>query len=253
MNKKILALLAAISTVTLLGASCGKNSTLFGRNNNPADPAISVVNQNLSDSNEVVIAKASIPENGWITIHTKKDGQASDVIGYTAFETGTDTNIKVTVDRSQVTPSLIAMLHYDRGSKGTYEFPGTDGPVIKDQKVIMQEFTLLNQGEIEKQNAETTPAATTGARKEFVITAKQWSFSPAIIKVKKGDTVVLKATSVDVTHGLNLREFGVNETLEPNKTKTIEFVADKTGTFTFSCSVACGAGHKAMTGTLVVE
>jgi cytochrome c oxidase subunit 2 len=34
---------------------------------------------------------------------------------------------------------------------------------------------------------------------------------------------------------------------------TVEFVADKAGTFTFSCSVYCGKGHRGMKGELVVS
>jgi cytochrome c oxidase subunit 2 len=249
MSKKILALTAVLSTLTLLGAGC---SNLGASNNNqPADPAITVSDQKLESNNEIVISKASLPEDGWIDIHAKENGQAGATIGYTALKTGTDTNIKITVDRTKVTPSLIAMLHYDRDPKGSFDFPGTDGPVIKDTQVIMKEFTILNQGEISTETPPTT--SNTGTRKEFVISAKQWSFSPSSIKVKKGDRVVLKVTSTDVAHGFSLAQFGINETLEPGKTKTIEFVADKVGTFTFSCSVPCGAGHKAMSGTLIVE
>lgn len=251
MNRKLLAFVAILSATALLGAGCGKGSLFSGNSTEPADPAIMVSDQKLSGNNEVVIEKASMPENGWIAIHNMGDDrQMKEIIGYTALNTGTRTNIKISVDRNKATPSLVAMLHYDRDPKGTFESPGSDGPVIINQQVIMKEFIITNHSEL---GVNTASAETTGSRKEFVVTAKQWSFSPATIKVKKGDKVVLKITSTDVSHGFNLPTFNINETLEPGKTKTVEFVADKTGTFTFSCSVACGAGHKAMTGTLIVE
>lgn len=87
----------------------------------------------------------------------------------------------------------------------------------------------------------------------FSITAKQWSFDPARIVVNEGDTVVLKITSIDVDHGLAISAFGVNVKLKPNTTETVTFVADKKGTYTFSCNVFCGSGHGSMKGTLVVE
>jgi len=34
-------------------------------------------------------------------------------------------------------------------------------------------------------------------------------------------------------HGFAINEFNVNERLEPGKTVIVEFVADKTGTFSF--------------------
>ena len=85
------------------------------------------------------------------------------------------------------------------------------------------------------------------------MTAKRWEFTPSSITVNKGDTVKLTITSEDVTHGFNLPEFGVNAQLQPGKTIAVEFVADKTGTFSFFCSVFCGTGHSGMRGTLIVK
>lgn len=161
MNKKLTILLAAIGTLTVLGAGCNKSSLLSGRSTQPADPTISVSDQNLAENNQVTITKASIPEDGWIAIHAKENGQIGEIIGYTSLPTGTDTKIKITVDRNKVSPSLVAMLHYDRDPKGAFESPGSDGPVIKDQQVIMQEFTILNQSVIEQENISTTPPTPT--------------------------------------------------------------------------------------------
>lgn len=93
----------------------------------------------------------------------------------------------------------------------------------------------------------------TMVEKEFSMTARRFAFEPDNIRVKKGDAVKLKITSVDVTHGFSISEFGVNAELKPSQTTIVEFVASKSGTFTFSCSVVCGAGHPDMKGTLVVE
>ena len=93
----------------------------------------------------------------------------------------------------------------------------------------------------------------TGEIKEFEVTANQWEFTPSTITVNKGDTVKLKITSVDVTHGFTLPDFGINEVLGPGKDVHVEFVADKTGTFSFWCSVPCGSGHSGMRGQLIVK
>ena len=71
-------------------------------------------------------------------------------------------------------------------------------------------------------------------------------------EVKKGDKVRLLVTSLDVPHGLSIPEYGINERLDPGKTVTVEFTADKTGSFTAFCSVFCGAGHSKMGGQIVV-
>jgi cytochrome c oxidase subunit 2 len=85
------------------------------------------------------------------------------------------------------------------------------------------------------------------------VSAKQWSFDPAEIRVKKGEKVRLVITSTDVTHGFSLPTFNVSATLQPGVATTVEFTPDKTGSFPFFCSVFCGSGHANMRGTLVVE
>ncbi len=246
MRKQITAILIMLSTITLLGAGCVKNEVVSTDNQ---QPSISVSNQTLKDDSQIIIEKASIGDNGWIVIHQSNDGQPGPIIGYTSLLKGSDTNIKITIDKNNISPYLIAELHYDRGEKGVFEFPGTDGPVIKDQQVIMKEFSLSNYAEISKKSSQN-PA---GPRKEFIITAKQWSFSPSVIKVKKGDMVVLKLKSADVTHGFSLPDFGINSAIKPGETKVVEFTVDKTGTFKFICDIPCGVGHMGMTGTIIVE
>lgn len=88
---------------------------------------------------------------------------------------------------------------------------------------------------------------------EFNVTAKQFSFEPNPIRVKLGDRVRLNITSIDVTHGFSLPDFGISEVLEPGKTTSVEFIANKKGRFAFYCSIVCGAGHTGMRGNIIVE
>ena len=92
-----------------------------------------------------------------------------------------------------------------------------------------------------------------GEFKEFKITAKQFEFSPSVIEVNQGDKVRLIVTSTDIPHGIAIKEYGINEQLNPGKPVTIEFTANKEGTFTAYCSVFCGSGHSNMKGRLVVK
>ncbi len=96
-------------------------------------------------------------------------------------------------------------------------------------------------------------AAPAGETKSFDMTAKQWEFIPDTITVNRGDHVVLNIRSIDVAHGIGLPDFGVNSYLEPGTTTRVEFDADRSGTFSFFCSVQCGAGHSSMRGTLIVQ
>jgi heme/copper-type cytochrome/quinol oxidase subunit 2 len=91
---------------------------------------------------------------------------------------------------------------------------------------------------------------------ELSMQAFQWGFSPNTIHVKEGTRLMIHLTTRDVAHGFSLAEFDVSETILPGKTTTASFVADKKGTFTFGCDIACGSGHEHMStegGTLVVE
>lgn len=89
--------------------------------------------------------------------------------------------------------------------------------------------------------------------KSFTVTASKWEFDPHTIGVRFGDTVRLTIESKDVIHGIAIPDFNVNQTIKPGETAIVEFVADKKGSFTFSCSVFCGSGHGDMKGTLIVQ
>jgi heme/copper-type cytochrome/quinol oxidase subunit 2 len=76
-----------------------------------------------------------------------------------------------------------------------------------------------------------------------------------VITVSKGDLVVFRLRSSDVVHGFSLKDFGVfiTDGIQPGKSTLVRFVADKVGTFTFSCNAICGDMHEKMQGTLVVR
>ncbi|HLD49258.1 MAG TPA: alpha/beta fold hydrolase [archaeon] len=88
---------------------------------------------------------------------------------------------------------------------------------------------------------------------EFNITAKQFEFVPSTIEANEGETVALNIKSVDVTHGFNLADFGINEQISPGKTTTVSFNATKKGTFSFFCNIPCGTGHPGMRGQLIIK
>jgi cytochrome c oxidase subunit 2 len=88
--------------------------------------------------------------------------------------------------------------------------------------------------------------------KEIKITADQWNYNPNLITVNKGDTVKLILSSSDVAHGFSLPEYNINVYISETEAASVEFVADKEGTFTYSCSVHCGSGHGNMRGTLKI-
>ncbi len=74
------------------------------------------------------------------------------------------------------------------------------------------------------------------------------------IRVKQGETVTLRLTSMDVVHGFTLPEYNISEILYPGDMVIVEFLADESGDFEFYCSAqSCGRGHLEMKGKLIVE
>jgi cytochrome c oxidase subunit 2 len=88
---------------------------------------------------------------------------------------------------------------------------------------------------------------------EITMTARNYEFDPAVITVKKGEKVRLIVTATDRKHGIMIEGYDIDQVLNTGDPTTIEFTADKAGTFEFKCSVYCGMGHRKMKGKLIVE
>ena len=88
--------------------------------------------------------------------------------------------------------------------------------------------------------------------KEFDVVASQFNFENDI-SANVGDTLRLKVTSSDVTHGIYIPDYGINEMIYPGRTTIIEFKVTKSGEVLFVCSVMCGSGHMSMSGSFMVN
>ena len=89
--------------------------------------------------------------------------------------------------------------------------------------------------------------------KTFQITAKKYDFTPDTITVNQGDKVILQVTATDREHGFGIKAYHIDRALPKGKMVTIEFVADKKGEFTISCTKFCGWGHFGMKAKLIVS
>lgn len=100
---------------------------------------------------------------------------------------------------------------------------------------------------------ETTGDAMTASTKEITVTGQNFSFTPSTITVKKGDKVKLTFKNAGGVHDFTIDELGVKTKQIPGgQSDTVEFIADKAGTFEYYCSVG---NHRqlGMKGTLTVE
>ncbi|TSC78827.1 MAG: plastocyanin [Parcubacteria group bacterium Gr01-1014_29] len=89
--------------------------------------------------------------------------------------------------------------------------------------------------------------------KEIAITGKNFEFSQKEIRVKKGDFVRINFSSTDGLHDWVVDEFNAKTTqVNTGQSSSVDFVADKAGTFEFYCGV--GTHRKmGMIGKLIVE
>ena len=84
------------------------------------------------------------------------------------------------------------------------------------------------------------------------ISARSFEFDPGILRVNRGDTVIIKLQSKDVVHGLYVDGYGVSAQAEPGQPGELRFVADHGRAFRMRCSVPCGSLHPFMIGKLIV-
>ena len=116
--------------------------------------------------------------------------------------------------------------------------------------IVPPEGTIMEDGMI--QDDPKMPAEKIVTR-EITVTGKSFSFSPATITVKKGEHVIITFKNSGGTHDWQLDEFGAaTKKLNSGEEETIEFIADKAGSFEYYCSVG---NHRAMgmKGTLTVQ
>ncbi len=88
--------------------------------------------------------------------------------------------------------------------------------------------------------------------RDLRVTASQYEFGPGVISVNRGDRVTIELVSTDVVHGLYLDGYDLEVTADPGQSANLSFIADKSGTFSFRCSVTCGPLHPFMIGKLQV-
>lgn len=85
------------------------------------------------------------------------------------------------------------------------------------------------------------------------IHAKRFSFTPAEITLKKGETVKLRLISDDVAHSLVVPALKINAPMVKARPTEITVTPDRTGDFRGQCGKFCGSGHGSMTFSIHVK
>jgi nitrous-oxide reductase len=81
--------------------------------------------------------------------------------------------------------------------------------------------------------------------------------TPETIEAEIGDEVTIHLTNLeraqDETHGFTVSTYNVHASVEPGKTVTVKFKADKEGVYPYYCTEFCSALHLEMQGYLLVK
>lgn len=88
--------------------------------------------------------------------------------------------------------------------------------------------------------------------RQVTLRAGQFAFDPPVLRVNRGDRLVITLQAADVVHGWYLDGYDLNASVTPGVSSRVEFVADRTGKFRYRCSVSCGNMHPFMVGELIV-
>lgn len=128
------------------------------------------------------------------------------------------------------------------------------GEVAENPSMVGNEMEMGDMQETKLPKDYNVPVGDTEAPvKEFVIAGDNFSFSPKVITVNKGDLVKITFKNTGGFHDLVINEYKVaTKQIRTDEEETISFIADKAGSFEYYCSVGT---HRAqgMWGTLKVE
>ena len=90
--------------------------------------------------------------------------------------------------------------------------------------------------------------------RDIEMIASRFKFEPETLQVTEGDRVRLTVRSTDTEHGFSIKKMNVRVAVpKTGEPVTVEFVAERPGTYEFKCSEYCGSGHGRMKGQLVVS
>ncbi len=163
---------------------------------------------------------------GWFMIQGKKTAPAPEA-------PVVDTTVMMDTDGDEVVEEHAdAMVDVDAGA-------------LKDAEV-----GVMTSGAADTKAASVE---TTGTAKAIAITGKDFLFSQKEIRVKKGETVTINFESTQGFHDWVVDEFKAKtDQVRPGTKTSVTFVADKTGSFEYYCSVGKHR-QNGMVGKLIIE
>lgn len=89
---------------------------------------------------------------------------------------------------------------------------------------------------------------------EIMITGNEFAFAPSIINIKQGETVKITFKNIGkYPHNFTISDLNIQtKTIKAGEQDSVQFTADKAGSFSYVCTVGSHA-DKGMKGILVVQ
>jgi plastocyanin len=102
--------------------------------------------------------------------------------------------------------------------------------------------------------APVTGSAAVAGMQKIMVTGTEFAFSPSSFTLKKGQPAEITFKNEGAyPHNLTIADLRVKtKTIQPDEQDTVQFTPDKTGQFSFLCTVP-GHADKGMKGTLIVQ
>jgi len=108
-----------------------------------------------------------------------------------------------------------------------------------------------------REKTERTCDAAGNCKVEVMGTTIRSHITPEIIDAVEGDTISIHLTNLeraeDEVHGFAMYGHNVQLSIEPGKTSSVTFKADKAGVYPYYCTEFCSALHLEMQGYLLVK
>jgi cytochrome c oxidase subunit II len=101
--------------------------------------------------------------------------------------------------------------------------------------------------------AASSPQDQAPTRRQFTLTARDYSFSPNRVEATQDDLIKLTVQSADVAYGFAIDDYRLSRRVPAGGSTTIEFRADRPGTFPFYSNLSNDSRHSQMRGQLVVR
>ncbi len=135
----------------------------------------------------------------------------------------------------------------------TTDMSGDMGEMMPATSTPTSSTPAASNGGSNPQPGSTGQTSNPTGIKTFTVSGQNFSFTPSTITVNKGDAVKIIFKNSGGMHDLRIDAFNVTTpVIGSGKEASVQFVASKTGTFEYYCSVG---NHRAMGmfGTLIVK